>query len=382
MESWMDARRIEGRGYFDRYQLESTRTISDYVVEQLHGVWREIRAHTSLALHPDKAESEAERALRNSCFKQLQVWLSHAAAMREIWASGQWVAAAPCDALRIESRSRVDSAPMEQAHLAEEGFRLSEPHEPLDLNVLELKEDYLRQLHSNFAQGVDARKRAREGISRGRRLHEGCAEDREFFEQFTQYATFVRQAAEEQRRVLAELREIKLAALQRLKDATCQKEAAIQQKEEARRQKEEARRQKEEERRQKEEARRQKEEAIQQNKDSCKGVISYLLGTKLSLECFSKVLSNERLEVYTRVYEETLAVLVEVFKHISIAELEVEMLSQLKRPEYNHLHNLITSERPIAVGENPFAMYSTPATPQATDDIDAPLLTGQRSGTP
>jgi hypothetical protein len=367
MNAWMRAKLV---GCFDEYRLDYTWTMTDYVAEQLHGIWREIKARAALALHPDKAESEAERVVRDICFKQLQVWLSHAAAMRETWASGQWIAAAPGDALRIEGGNVAASDTPAHISAAEEGFRVSKPIDPLDLSVLQLKEAYTKKLESNSSQGIDARKRTCEEIPVWRQLHTGNEEDREFYEQSTQYETFVRQAAEEQRRSLAELEAMKNAAQQRLKEAIRQKEEAIR---EATRQADEAVRQATH---RADEATHRAEEAMRQNRVASEIMITTLLSVKLSAACFQCVSADERKAFYERGYAEVLATMRLAFVQ-TIPAVEQDILHQLRTPEYNHLRGLVPVETQAdaavsGVGQNRFAMYSSREL--GRDDSSTPSL--------
>jgi len=392
MNAWMNVNRdAAGNGVFDAYRLDCTRSLCDDVVEGLHDSWKKIKGPASLALHPDKGESEAERAVREVCYKQLQVWLSHAATMRETWASGQWIAAAPSDALQITDADGAAAAAIPpDASTAEKGFQVSEPQEPLDLSVLSLKKEYLEKLKRNFSDGIDARKRTSDETPAWRRLHTGNAEDREFYEQSTQYETFLRQRAAEQKRLLAELKVMLDEARQRLKKAirereegTRELEEAIREREEGTRELEEAIREREEGTRELEEAIREREEATHMHKQTLYRVLPIFLSTAFSASRFQDILPRDRKALYD---EQRQKICAQMFSHyscvFSLGEIEKEVLRHLRGDEYSHIRDLVPPEvgsaaaaGGIASRQGRYTMYSP--RDSESDSLHEPLL-GQR----
>ena len=345
MNTWNDGHKREDIGCFDVYRLSDTWTMSDFVVEQLHHIWKEVKPSASLALHPDKSQSPAEGVVREACFKQLQVWLSHAAAMRETWASGQWIAAAPSDSLAIEADAHSAAISLSaQTGASQEVAQVIEPEEPLDLTVLQLHYVYLLQLEGRFSRQEDARKRTSDEIPAWRRLNPGSAEDREFFEQSKQYEMRVRQVVEERRRVLAELEAQRLAANRRAEEEC-----------------------------------RQKEEVRRQSSESRRVVTSDYLSMKLSVSCFQGVAPREREVFYEQQYQAILVLLKKAYKHIPEEQLKAEILVQLSSTEYAHLRDIIPAAAILtSVAQNRNALYSPrEAGASHHDRLDAPLL-GQR----
>jgi hypothetical protein len=215
MNAWEARSKIKGRTYFERYHLRYTYTLADYVVESLPQAWKIVRPLV-LRIHPDKVAPEAiaEKVIREACFKRLQQWQEQAAGMCEIWTKGQWLAAAPEDALAIEGNSRDAAIPEEP----QSNMRIARPTQALDLSVLEIQKNYLIRLVERFDYGQDARKRTNWEVPTWRHLHKGSAEDREFFENAQAFEDMMCEAVKAQRERLARA-EAELVAAKQERDA-------------------------------------------------------------------------------------------------------------------------------------------------------------------
>ena len=130
---------------FETYGLNTSLTLSDYVVRHLGGYWTETKKQVCTKISPDKPRVVGdleEQQVRHSCTQRLNGLSEDAAHIAYAWQQGQWRRVADKDALALEDGTPPVGVDSDERIEEEEITRIYKPKKPLNLSFLQLHQEH------------------------------------------------------------------------------------------------------------------------------------------------------------------------------------------------------------------------------------------------